>query len=58
METVDVSVMSKLDLVLGLYFEKWDTTCWAIVIDVTLVWSVLISLRVKEFVEPSSREGG
>jgi hypothetical protein len=58
METVDVSVMSELDLVLGFYFQEGDTTCWAIVIDVTLVGSVLIFLRIKEFVEPSSGEGG
>src|SRR5277367_1208170 len=58
METIDISVVSELDLILGFYFEERDTAYRAVVIDITLIWSVLIFLRVEKFVESSSREGG
>jgi hypothetical protein len=58
LKTVYVSVVSELDLILGFYFEERDTTCRTIVIDITLVRSIGVFLRVKEFVESASGKGG
>ena len=58
METIHVSIMCELDLILWFYFKERDRIHGTVIVGITLVWGVLTLVRVEEFVESSFGEGG
>jgi hypothetical protein len=56
MQTVDISVMGELNLILWYYLEKRNMSYGTIVVDVTLIWRIL-AIIIEEFAESSLWEG-